>query len=504
MERYKGIFCGTLCLLCGLCVIGFLNSTTLLAQSLSQRPNIVLICIDDLRPDLGCYGNALIKTPNLDAFASHSLMFRNHYVQVPTCGASRFSLLTGMHPKTKAHLRNDAIEKFISSTPEAGPPKTFIHHLRRNGYYTVGIGKISHSADGLLYPYTGDPAGAKRELPHSWDEFLFNAGKWGTGWNAFFGYADGSNRQGMHEQVKPYESADVQDDGYPDGLTAGLAADQISALADKGQPFFLGIGFFKPHLPFNAPKRYWDLYDESRLPTTPSPDLPENVNVASLHESNEFNRYRLGEEKASLARPVSDAYARKIVHAYYAAVSYVDAQVGKVLHALEVNGLADNTIVVVWGDHGWHLGDHRVWGKHTLFERALRSPLIIRVPGMEAPGRAANEVVSTVDIYPTLMALSEVAMPHAVDGQNFAGLFHRRHLRKWDNVAYSYFNNGITMRNERFRLTRYFRNEEPVVELYNHKRDRFENRNIAGDHPGKLRRMMKVLDAGDTGLYAGE
>jgi arylsulfatase A-like enzyme len=223
-----------------------------------KLPNVLFIFVDDLRPEIGIYGNRIIKTPHLDRLGSQSLVFLNHYVQVPTCGASRFSLLTGMFPRNRAQLRNDAIEQFLSSKAEAPRPETFIHHLRRSGYHTIGIGKISHSADGLLYDYTGDPKGAKRELPHSWDELLFDAGKWGTGWNAFFGYADGSNRQSVKGQVKPYEKGITGDDGYADGLTANLAVDKLEELAESETPFFLGVGFFKPHLPFTAPARYWD------------------------------------------------------------------------------------------------------------------------------------------------------------------------------------------------------------------------------------------------------
>src|SRR5690606_8671239 len=227
------------------------------------------------------------------------------------------------------------------------------------------------------------PEGAKAEMPHSWDEFLFDADKWGTGWNAFFGYADGSNRQGKKRQVKPYERADVEDTGYPDGITAAIAVEQLGLLAQRDQPFFLGVGFFKPHLPFTAPKKYWDLYEEDDIPLSPVPDLPENVHEASLQKMGEFNSYEAGEEKAALDQRFSDDYARKLRHAYYASVSYVDAQIGKVLDELERLGLADHTIVVLWGDHGWHLGDQRVWGKHTILETALKSPLIIKVPGHE-------------------------------------------------------------------------------------------------------------------------
>ena len=469
------------------------------AQSLPGKTNVVFIFVDDLRPELGCYGNTIVNTPHLDKLASQALVFKNHYVQVPTCGASRFSLLTGLVPRTRAHLRNDAIERFISSQPSADRPETFIHHLKRNGYYTVGIGKISHSADGLLYPYTGDPGNAARELPHSWDELVFNSGRWETGWNAFFGYADGSNRQSKHGNVRPYEDASVGDDGYVDGLTASLAVEKLEQLAAKETPFFLGVGFFKPHLPFTAPQKYWDLYDASTLPVTASPDLPDGVNAASFHNSGEFNSYRAGDEKPSLAQPVSEKYARKIVHAYYASVSYVDAQIGKVLDALERSGLWDNTIVVVWGDHGWHLGDHRVWGKHTLSDVALRSPLIIRVPGMKDPGRTLEHIVSSVDVYPSLMKLCKIDLPYETDGHSFAGLFFRQ--QKFNHPAFSYFNNGISMRTDRYRLTHYFRDAQPVTELYDHKKDGGGNINLVQDQPRLVERLMDELRKGDTGLY---
>ncbi|MGC9356201.1 MAG: sulfatase, partial [Mariniphaga sp.] len=340
-------------------------------EKMSDSPNVLFIAVDDLRPELGCYGAEYIHSPNIDRLAETGAVFTNHYVSVPTCGASRYSLLTGMLPNTKGHLSNEACHNLISGKPESENPETFIHHLRRNGYYTVGIGKISHYADGFLYGYT-DTMNTERELPHSWDELVFDPGKWETGWNAFFGYASGENRQSLNMQVKPYEKADVPDTGYPDGLTSNLAIKKMEELAQRNEPFFLGVGFFKPHLPFNAPQKYWDLYTEEEIPLSPNPFIPENVNKASLHNSGEFNGYQLGDEKASLDGTVSDEYARKLRHAYFACVSYIDAQVGKLLDELDRLGIAENTIIVLWGDHGWHLGDQLVWGKHTVFERALK------------------------------------------------------------------------------------------------------------------------------------
>ena len=469
-------------------------------SSPAEHPNILFICVDDLRTELGCYGNDLIHSPNLDRLASEGCLFSNHFVSVPTCGASRCGLLTGKLPRNRGDISNEAIRRKMAGKPETEAPESFIHHLRRNGYYTVGIGKISHYVDGKLYGYNEQPSD-ELEMPHSWDEMVFDSGKWKTGWNAFFAYADGSNRQSRKKKVKPYESTDVNDDGYPDGLTTDLAVGKLQELAQKDQPFFLGVGFFKPHLPFNAPKKYWDLYDEKEIPITPSNFIPEDVNLASLHGSGEFNQYLLGEEKASLEGPVSDAYARKIKHAYWACVSYIDAQIGILLNELKQLGLDKNTIVVVWGDHGWHLGDHLVWGKHTNFERALKSTLIVKTPDMKNKGSIRDQVISTLDIYPTLIELCGLKMPHRTDGRSCTELLKKTENTEWNNAAYSYYRNGISVRTERYRLTRYFREEAPVVELYDHKIDPNENVNIAEDFPEVVSRLMPILEKGNTGLF---
>lgn len=467
------------------------------ADNLSNRPNVIFIAIDDLRPELGAYGNSIIHTPNIDRLAASGLVFNKHYVQVPTCGASRYTLMTGYRPKAQIHLENEVFYKEMASKEENEQPESFVHQLRRNGYYTLGIGKLSHSADGFVYDYT-DAVSTKKEMPYSWNEFDFNAGKWGTGWNAFFAYADGENRQSRQNQVKPYEAANVDDLGYPDGLTAQLALEKLRFLKNQKQPFFLGIGFFKPHLPFNAPKKYWDLYDREKIPIAPNPTIPEGTTRASLHHSGEFNSYHLTDEKPSLDAPLSDAYSRKLTHAYYASISYIDAQIGKITTELKTLELDKNTIIVVWGDHGWHLGNHRVWGKHTLFDTALRSALIIKVPSNTAG--TTNAIVETVDLYPTILDLCGVPWPHEVDGKSFKGLF----LDKNDSqkeVAYSYFKNGISMRNERYRLTKYYRNDETVIELYDYENDPFETKNWATETPEIVEELLPVLMKGDTGLY---
>lgn len=271
-------------------------------------------------------------------------------------------------------------------------------------------------------------------------------------------------------------------------------------MATEDKPFFLGVGFFKPHLPFNAPKKYWDQYDEKSIPLTAYDAIPLNVNEASLHNSHELKQYKLGEEDATLDKALSPAYARRLVHAYLACVSYVDAQIGKVLDALEEAGLAENTIVVIWGDHGWHLGEQQMWGKHTLFEVALNSALMIRLPGQEK-GKFSERIVSTVDIYPTLADLCNISVNDKLDGHSLKYILEKKQDKYWKDRAYSYFKNGITLRTSRYRLTKYYRESRPNIELYDYKTDPYEKDNIAQKYPEIIEQLMPLLEAGDTGLF---
>ena len=448
------------------------------SSSEGTSPNILFIAIDDLRTELACYGKELVHSPHLDGIASEGFLFQNHFVNVPTCGASRYALLTGTLPKTKQHLSNRAMYEFMAEQPEKEVPESFVHQLRRNNYYTVGIGKISHSVDGLVYEYREEPSTIK-EMPHSWDEFLFDAGKWETGWNAFFAYADGSNRNDMEKQVKPYEGANVSDDGYPDGLTTKLALEQLQKLKEKNQPFFLGVGYFKPHLPFNAPKKYWDLYQEDDMPISPEQDIPEGVNRASLHPSGEFNQYALGEEKASLDSTMSPAYQRKLKHAYYASISYIDAQVGELMAELERLDLAENTIIVVWGDHGWHLGEKLRYKKFTLWEEACRMPLIIKVPGLTEPNSRCQRTVNLVDLYPTLVDLAQLPPNEQNEGRSLFPLL-KQPQTSWDYPSLTQMGEGRhTLRSERFRYIKY---QNGAEELYDHGVDSLEWTNLI-DNP---------------------
>ncbi len=484
-----------------ICILLGVFNNNIMAQS-EKKHNILFICVDDLRPELGSYGKDYIKSPNIDQLAKEGFLFRKHYVVVPTCGASRHSLLTGRLPNSKSDLSNSASVHALTDKHETDVPETFIHHLRRNGYHTVGLGKISHHPDGRVYGYL-DPVSNKMELPHSWDEFIFDYGKWGTGHNAFFGYADGTNRNTLNRQVKPYEAADVPDEGYPDGIMASVAINKLKQLKENDKPFFMAVGFFKPHLPFNAPKKYWDLYDRDSIPLTPNAFLPENINKSSLQNMGEFNNYKLGEEKASLDEPLSEAYSKKLSHGYAACVSYIDAQIGKLLDGLEELGLDENTVVVIWGDHGWHLGDHLVWGKHTLLERALHSTLIMKVPGKEYVGET-DKIVSTLDIYPTLMELCQLEMPYETKGRSLVRILEKPERNDWKEAAYSYFRSGISVRTPRYRYTRYYREVLPNVELFDHETDPFETVNVAKENMPIAEKLLPIWQEGNTGLFSAE
>ena len=460
-------------------------------NSASSSPNILFIAVDDLRPELGIYGNRVVKSPNIDQLAREGSFFKRHYVQVPTCGASRYSLMTGLRPQKKTHIDNRVFYREMANQDEDKRPESIVHHLRRNGYNTVGIGKLSHSVDGLVYGYNENPSNVK-EMPYSWDRFVFNPGKWKTGWNAFFAYANGENRQSLKGQTKPYESANVPDEGYPDGLILNSAVEELKKLKAGQKPFFLGVGFFKPHLPFNAPKKYWDLYDRSSIPIAPDSFIPQNVHPKSVGKMGEFYNYKLSDEKPTLDQPISDEYARKLIHGYYASISYVDHLIGKLLAELKSLDLDKNTMVVLWGDHGWHLGNDRKWGKHSLFERSLRSALIVKLPGVNHISKEINTIVESVDLYPTLLDFCGIEKPYKLDGKSLMDMMQSDGMDK-DYRAFGFWKEGVSIRTDRYRLNSFFRKEEPKIELFDHLIDPEENMNIAADNQKIVDSLMPIL-----------
>jgi arylsulfatase A-like enzyme len=361
----------------------------------TNRYNVLFIAVDDLRPELGCYGVAEAQTPQLDAFSNSAVLFRNHYVQVPTCGSSRYALLSGRSPGTTGALGNGAANSFKREQLEGAQsmPELF----RRSGYHTVCIGKISHQPDGRVFAYNGKGDG-RHEVPHAWDELPTPFGAWKRGWGTFFAYANGLHREDGKGNKDLMEFVVKKDADLPDGMMADTAIEHLARFKKQDKPFFLGLGFYKPHLPFVAPKQDWDAFDNVDLSIKSKAALAKPKS-AYTHGSGEFYKYKAPYEKTKPLSPEATQQARR---AYYACVRYVDRQIGRVLDALKKNGLAENTIVVVWGDHGWHLGEQQQWGKHTPYERALRSVLMVRVPG-KSKARQTTSLADTIDLYPTLI-----------------------------------------------------------------------------------------------------
>lgn len=431
--------------------------TLLLATALhaADRPNILFIAVDDLRPELASYGVEKIHSPNIDRLADQGALFERAYVQVPVCGASRASLLSGVRPAPDRFITYyTKLEEDLPGAP------SLPQYLRENGYETRGMGKIFHHVSD-----TRD---------RSWSEWIDikTTGSWRnyvTQENIDL-ESDGKGKRGM-----PYEKADVPDNAYLDGQIAERGIEQLQQLKDSEKPFFLALGFVKPHLPFNAPSKYWDLYDEADIELADNPFQPENAPDRAMHTFGELRAYTGIPRKG----PVDDEMARKLIHGYYACVSYMDAQVGKVLDELDRLGLRENTIVILWGDHGWHLGEHGLWCKHCNFEKVMRAPLIIDAPGYPQ-GERIDALVEFIDIFPTLVQLTGLPLPAHLQGQSMVPLLKNPHA-PWKEAAFSRWHDGYSVITEQYIFTQWIDKDGQSQErmLYDLEADPGENVNIA-------------------------
>lgn len=374
----------------------------------ARRPNVLFIAVDDLKPTIGCYGDRWATTPNLDRLAARGTIFARAYCMQAVCAPSRNAMLTGLRPET---LRiYDLGTNFRRRAPEV---VTLPQYFKSHGYAAHGIGKIFHVGHG------------NHEDAASWSVPHFQA--------KMVQYALPENRAIVsREQARfenapgnpavlprgaPLECADVPDETYADGKIAAEAISRLRGFKQSGEPFFLAVGFLRPHLPFNAPKRYWDLYDPAALPRADRDRPPDGAPDFAPTNWGELRQYQGIPKQGPLPEPL----ARRLVHGYYAATSYMDAQLGRVLDELERLGLAENTIIVLWGDHGWHLGDHGMWCKHTNYEQATRAPLIISAPGRRR-GQRSEALVEFVDVYPTLCDLAGLERPFHVQGESLVPL----------------------------------------------------------------------------------
>jgi iduronate 2-sulfatase len=431
--------------------------------SAAERLNVLFIAIDDLRPELGCYGATPVKSPHIDKLASDGMVFTRAYCQVPVCGASRASLLTGVLPTRTRFVHFDTqVEK------DAPGAMTLPEAFKDAGYTTLSNGKIFH--------HRGDTQ------DRSWSEPA-----WYPQTNGMRGMSshDPETTRRLSEtrqRGRIYESPDVADDAYFDGRVAQKTIEDLRRLKKAGEPFFLACGFVKPHLPFYAPKRYWDLYEREKIEIADNRNRPQDAPV-ELKGSGEFRSYHLAdfEEK-------SEDFDRMMRHGYMACVSYVDKLTGDVIAELERLGLAENTIVVIWGDHGFHLGEHGFWGKHNTMHLATRVPLIVAVPGMKAGSSAS--LVESSDIFPTLCSLAGIAVPDTVQGRSFAALLDEPD-QPFREGAYSRFMAADAVITERFSYTSYHGGKSGM--LYDLEKDPDENINVAGNE--EYRDDVRALEA---------
>ena len=367
------------------------------------RPNVLFIAVDDLRAELGCYGQDWIHSPNIDRLANQATVFENAFCQVSLCNPSRTSLLTGLYPDTLGVI--DLPTHFRQVHPDV---VTLPEHFRANGYFTQNIGKIFHNwhhgeRDGD--PQSWSVAAELHYDTHSNDVVTPKAL-----------IAGQENNYASNRLNKRAENYDVPDSAYFDGRIAEKAVAALSSLKESGEPFFLAVGFWKPHLPFNAPKKYWDLYDkqpgiETRLYPEHS-NWPEGSPELAKHPGSELMR--------SFETPLDSEQIALLRKGYYAAISYVDAQVGQLLDALEALQLEDDTVVVLWSDHGFHLGERGLWCKNSCYDLDTRVPLLIRKPSQRV-GQRTDSLVELIDLYPTLLELCDLPSVEPIPGQRLQG-----------------------------------------------------------------------------------
>lgn len=446
------------------------------ALTAAERPNVLLICVDDLKPTLGCYGDSTAITPHIDRLAERGVRFDYAYCNQAVCSPSRNSLMTGLRPTTIGIY--DLPTHFRKAVPDA---VTMTQHFKQAGYHAEGIGKIYHVGHGNI----NDAA--------SWSK------PWSTP-NASSYVAPESLKRIVPDKKgrkrgPATESADVNDETYKDGKIAQATIKRLKDLSQREQPFFLAVGFMKPHLPFVAPQKYWDLYDPAELPMPEVLKKPAGAPSYVTSTGGELRNY--SDMRGDW--PPNKKVTRHLIHGYYAATSYMDAQLGKVTTALKELGLDSNTIVVLWGDHGWHLGDHQMWCKHTNYEQAARIPLIVAAPG-HARGAATDALVETVDIYPTLAELGGLDAPDKLDGISFANVVAdpSQAARPYVNHVYPKGGRlGRAIRDHRYRMVEWKvpgqSQSTAEYELYDYQDDPLETVNIADKKIDVLSRMNSLL-----------
>ena len=481
MDQLWGLPYGVLALV-GLLASSSVQSDMTVQANSGDRPNILLISIDDLRPDLGSYGHPVAKTPSLDTFAESSVLFESAYSQQALCGPSRAAMLTGLRPSTTGIKR---LKQPVSTTV---PNITTLNKsFKQNGYETISIGKIYHDADDDLDGWSKAPYDQTSDF-----------------------YKDRRERGIPRVAYESWESEEL----LPDAKNVNHALKELERLSRQQQPFFLAVGLHSPHLPFRAPKSDWDKYDPALVPapqtTTKQVGAPDWAVVAW-----EIWNYDNLPPKPG---PMPLLEGDRLRHGYLASISFADGLVGKVLDKVSALGLDDNTVVVIWSDHGYKLGDHGGWAKHSTVELDIHVPMMIRVPGMKTPGARTSALVESVDIYPTLIELAGIDAPHALEGASLLPLIEKPQ-RNWKEAVFSQFPRyvqkqllmgetvqrqllmGETVRTQRYRYTAWVGSDTGQIvsqELYDQVNDPIEGLNVAKnqDYLVELERHEELRNLG--------
>ena len=486
----------------------------------ADRPNVLFVSIDDLRPELGCYGNQHISTPNLDTFARQGTTFMKAYCQAAVCAPSRASVMTGLRPDSTRVW--DLRGKFRINLPKV---VTIPQHFHKHGYYTVSMGKIfhNHMPDRVSFdePDLRPAKYMTPELIHREPESFYHGKTLNDELARVRARRIARNPRayaGGWAYGRSTQSYDAPDSEFYDGAQTDLAISTMRRLKDKKQPFFLALGYYRPHLPFVAPKRYWDLYDRAKLPLASNPFFPKNSPLLAMNSAYELKGcYDLEHVKHPSVAKLTEKEARLLKHGYYASVSFVDACFGKLMQGLVELGLDKNTIVVVWGDHGWKLGEHGSWCKQTNYDIDVRVPLLVRTPQQETRGAKCEQIVELVDLYPTLCEAAQVPVPSKMEGTSFRPLLSNPAL-KWKSAAFSQFHRnprvspdrkrymGYSMVTSRYHYVEWRQwdhikgtaGEVAAVELFDQRVDPEENVNIADSSEGRLavRRLSRQLQQG--------
>ncbi|HVJ69145.1 MAG TPA: sulfatase [Caulifigura sp.] len=494
---------------------------TLAATSLhaaEKKLNVLFIAVDDLRPELGCYGTPIIKSPNIDALAAKGMVFDRAYCQQAVCSPTRSSLLTGRRPdSTKVY---DLVTHFRKALPDV---VTLPQAFKEAGWHTQSFGKIYHGGYDDPASWTEPawfPRGNANARPAA---FLEPDSEFGElQFVSLLQDQQEQRRRNQNQQnqqnierdpktglilkgARPargpkgvaFEASDKSDSELADGRIADAAIETLRTIKDK--PFFLAVGFMKPHLPFIAPKKYFDLYDPQSIPMAKSKSLPIGAPEYAGNNSGELRGYTNipdGQE------PISDDLARQLKHAYYAATSYMDAQVGRVVAELDALGLRENTVIILWGDHGWKLGDHGLWCKHCNWEPDTHCALVLSAPGQKTAGQHTSALVEFVDIYPTLCDLCGITPAEGLEGTSFAPLL-KDPKQPWKSAAFSQYPRqqkmGYAMRTARYRYIEWQENGKPVGrELYDYQTDPDETVSLADkpEHAALVEQLSKQLNAG--------